>query len=167
MINRNKKGFTLIELLIVIVIIGILAVALVPKLMGAIGKSRDAARVAEVNSLVSALTSYSADNEEFPNDPGCVTPESGLGQLLIEDGYLKKSDFPNDPSAKSKVGSCIGTFYYTPLSVNGIEQAGAAVIAHMESEKKGNSDSASVSGDLQDVENNLGEEGTYYVKTVN
>ena len=42
--SLKKKAFTLVEMLIVVVIIGILAAALIPRLTGAQSKARDAAR---------------------------------------------------------------------------------------------------------------------------
>ncbi|MDX9971313.1 MAG: type II secretion system protein, partial [Candidatus Gracilibacteria bacterium] len=48
---KNRKGFTLIELLIVITIIGILAVAFLPTLLGAPAKGRDTQRIADLQKL--------------------------------------------------------------------------------------------------------------------
>jgi prepilin-type N-terminal cleavage/methylation domain-containing protein len=55
------KAFTLVEMLIVIVIIGILASALIPKLQGMQGKARDTARKADLNQLGTAFAVYQAD----------------------------------------------------------------------------------------------------------
>ncbi len=61
------KSFTLIELLIVIVIISILAVALIPRLIGAQWSARNAARVANINQLSTALALYASENWSYPN----------------------------------------------------------------------------------------------------
>ena len=61
MTKTNTKAFTLIELLIVIVIIGILAVALIPRLTGSQATARDTAKKAtlqQVATIISAYTNY-------------------------------------------------------------------------------------------------------------
>ena len=61
----KKRWFTLIEMLIVIVIIGILAWALIPRIGSARDKANDTAREANVRSLATALVSYGLDHD-FP-----------------------------------------------------------------------------------------------------
>ena len=56
-----KKSFTLIEMLIVVVIIGILAAALIPRLQSAQARSRDATRKVDIKSIYTALLLYFAD----------------------------------------------------------------------------------------------------------
>ena len=67
MTSRNlNKTFTLIEMLIVIVIIGILAAALVPRLQSVQGRARDTKRIADISQLHSALMIYKTDNGTYP-----------------------------------------------------------------------------------------------------
>jgi prepilin-type N-terminal cleavage/methylation domain-containing protein len=56
--TKNTKAFTLIELLIVIVIIGILAVALLPRLQGAQSTARDTARKASLQQIATVASAY-------------------------------------------------------------------------------------------------------------
>ena len=58
----KKRWFTLIEMLIVIVIIGILAWALIPRVWSARDKANDTAREANVRSLATAMVSYGMDH---------------------------------------------------------------------------------------------------------
>jgi type IV pilus assembly protein PilA len=55
--TKNTKAFTLIELLIVIVIIGILAVALIPRLTGAQASARDTARRSSLQQASTIVSS--------------------------------------------------------------------------------------------------------------
>ena len=72
--KKNKKhGFTLIEMLIVIVIIGILAAALIPRLGSARGRANDVARKADLSQVATALVSYQIDHGQFPTSAGALS----------------------------------------------------------------------------------------------
>ena len=64
--KNTKKGFTLIEMLIVIVIIGILAAAFIPRLSSARGRANDVARKADLAQVAAALVSHQIDYGSFP-----------------------------------------------------------------------------------------------------
>ena len=53
-------------MLIVIVIIGILAAALIPRVTGMQARARDTARSADINQLNTAIFLYQADNNSLP-----------------------------------------------------------------------------------------------------
>ncbi len=57
----QKRSFTLIEMLIVIVIIGILASALVPRLISVQGRARDTRRKTDLKNIYNANEIYLAD----------------------------------------------------------------------------------------------------------
>jgi type II secretion system protein G len=69
--KNTKKAFTLIEMLIVIVIIGILMAALIPRLSSARGRANDVARKSHLSQVATALISYQIDHGKFPT---CPTP---------------------------------------------------------------------------------------------
>ncbi len=62
----TKKGFTLVELLVAIGIIATLAAILLPNLMGARERARDAQRKQDLDSVKSALRLYYNDHERYP-----------------------------------------------------------------------------------------------------
>lgn len=61
-----KKTFTLIEMLIVIVIIGILAAALVPRLQSVQARARDAKRKVDLRTIGNGVEMYKTDNSVYP-----------------------------------------------------------------------------------------------------
>jgi len=83
----TKKGFTLIELLIVIVIIGVLALALLPTILEGPKKARDAARLADLNRIQTAYQKYVAvDGNATPlnlgNGAGTYNADDILGEIM-------------------------------------------------------------------------------------
>ncbi|MCL6484614.1 type II secretion system major pseudopilin GspG [Janthinobacterium lividum] len=99
--QRRARGFTLIEIMVVVVIMGILASLVVPKLIARTGESKVAAAKVDIATVMQALKLYRLDNQRYP------TTEQGL-QALIEKpsagpaangwkagGYLEK--MPKDP----------------------------------------------------------------------
>jgi general secretion pathway protein G len=64
--RKNPKGFTLIEMLIVIVIIGVLATALIPRLTQVQGRARDTARKTGLQQILTALVTYQSDYGQYP-----------------------------------------------------------------------------------------------------
>ncbi len=94
-----QAGFTLIELLVVIIIIGLLAALVGPKLFGRVGKGRQAAAQAQIELFGTALDNFRLDTGRYP------TSDEGLRALLVIPGaienwdgpYLKKQEIPVDP----------------------------------------------------------------------
>ena len=107
---KSKKGFTLIELLVVMVIVGLLAALVGPKLFPKLGKGKQAATKAQIELLGQALDQFRLDTGRYP-----VTQE-GLNALVANttgienwDGpYLKKA-LPNDPWGRAYNYQCPGT----------------------------------------------------------
>jgi type II secretion system protein G len=90
---KRQEGFTLLELLIVIVIIGILALIIVPGLASGPKRARDTTRKTDIRALKNALETYYNDNNVYPT--GTNVNVSTL-TVLVPD-YLKT--IPNDPKA--------------------------------------------------------------------
>ncbi len=70
-----QRGFTLIEIMVVIVILGVLAALVVPKVMGRPDEARIVAAKQDIQALSQALKLYRLDNQRYP------TTEQGLQSL--------------------------------------------------------------------------------------
>lgn len=101
--KTKNSGFTLIEIMVVIVILGILAGLIVPRIMGRPEEARRTKAALTLRSLDSALKLYKLDNGVYP------TTEQGLEALIDkpdtgtvpgnwrEGGYLDSTRVPKDP----------------------------------------------------------------------
>ena len=108
MLKRHaKKWFTLIEMLIVIVIIGILAAYLIPRIWSAQGKARDVARKADLRQYSAALSSYMLDHRHYIQATWCV---SDVLKDLVDNGYITSID--KDPSSTGGPNCTSGYYYY-------------------------------------------------------
>jgi general secretion pathway protein G len=94
-------GFTLIEIMVVIVILGILAALIVPRIIERPDEARVIAAKNDIAAIMQALKLYRLDNQRYP------TTEQGLTALVIRptapptpqnwkpNGYLER--LPKDP----------------------------------------------------------------------
>lgn len=100
----KQSGFTLIEIMVVVVILGILAAAVVPKIMSRPEQARIEKAKHDVTALETALELYKLENYNYPStDQGLealVTKPSGSPQPrnYQKGGYIKKLN--KDPWGK-------------------------------------------------------------------
>ncbi|MGB5081390.1 MAG: type II secretion system major pseudopilin GspG [Burkholderiales bacterium] len=98
---RRTAGFTLIEILVVIVILGILASLIVPRVMDRPDQARVTAARADIAAIIGGLKLYRLDNGTYPSaDQGLEAlvkkPERGeIPRNWKSGGYLER--LPNDP----------------------------------------------------------------------
>ena len=89
--KRNHAGFTLIEILIVMVIIGMLAALVGPRMFGKVGKSKQKAAKAQISLFETALDTYRLDIGRYP------TTDMGMEALRTKPDGLEKWDGPYLP----------------------------------------------------------------------
>ena len=99
--NNKRKGFTLIEIMVVLVIIGIMAALIVPKVLGRAEDARKVAAKSDMSAITNALKMYSLDNMRYPtNQQGlqALTTKPSVAPIpknYHDGGYLDK--LPTDP----------------------------------------------------------------------
>src|SRR5690349_15404860 len=76
--HSRARGFTLIEIMVVVVIMGVLAALVVPKLMGRADEARITAARVDIANIMQALKMYKLDNQRYP------TTEQGLQALVTK-----------------------------------------------------------------------------------
>jgi general secretion pathway protein G len=101
LINKGVRGFTLIEIMVVVVILGILAAIIVPKIVDRPEQARIVKAKQDIMAIQSALELYKLDSAVYP------TTDQGLKALVTKPtsepipndwksgGYLQK--MPIDP----------------------------------------------------------------------
>jgi general secretion pathway protein G len=101
----RQQGFTLLEVMVVVVILGILAALVVPKIISRPDEARVIAAKQDIASLMQALKLYRLDNQRYP------TTEQGLQALVTKptaspvptnwkpSGYIER--LPKDPWGQS------------------------------------------------------------------
>ncbi len=98
----DNRGFSLIELMVVVIILGILAMYIGPKLMGRTEDAKIIQTRVQIESLETALKLYKLDNGVYPGtEQGLQAlveqPDTGvLPKKWRKGGYLEKGRVPKD-----------------------------------------------------------------------
>jgi general secretion pathway protein G len=94
----DQAGFTLIELLIVVIILGVLAGLVGPRLFGRVGQSRQAAARVQIELLGAALDQFKLDVGRYPSSQeGLQALQQSPGNAPGWEGPYLKKDIPRDP----------------------------------------------------------------------
>lgn len=99
--SRRQRGFTLIEIMVVVVILGILAAVVVPRIMDRPDDARIAKARQDIRVLESSLNLYKLDNFYYPSTQqgleALVTQPSGepAARNWKSGGYVQ--NLPKDP----------------------------------------------------------------------
>ncbi|HOJ51300.1 MAG TPA: type II secretion system major pseudopilin GspG [Syntrophales bacterium] len=124
---ERQKGFTLIELMVVIVILGILAGLIIPRIMGRPDEARRAKARIQMEGIETALKLYRLDNGFYPSteqglraliEPPTIPPEP---RRWRSGGYLEGGRVPKDPWGNEYVYKCPGAHGEFDLSSYGAD----------------------------------------------
>jgi general secretion pathway protein G len=110
-IGNRQLGFTLIEIMVVIVILGILATLIMPKILDRPEQAKRTAARLQIAHFKSALQLYKLDVGHYPS-----AGEGGLNALVTSPGvtgwktggYLDSDSVPKDPWGNAYVYTCPG-----------------------------------------------------------
>ena len=110
----GDSGFTLIELLVVIVILGLLASIVGPKILNRADDAKFTKAISDIQGLSTALSMYKLDNGIYPDTEQGLqalieSPASGtLPKKWRKGGYLQIRKIQKDPWNNDYVYICPG-----------------------------------------------------------
>lgn len=108
-VKRREQGFTLMEIMIVVIIIGLLAALVGPKLFGHVDKAKKETARAQIQNFGSALDALRLDVGRYPSSEEGLRAlrEKPSGMEAWKGPYLQK-EVPADPWGKPYVYRCPG-----------------------------------------------------------
>ncbi len=106
---KRQNGFTLIEIMVVVIILGLLAGIVLPKILGREEEARSTTAKVQIKSLESALYQFKLHSGFYPTtdqglDALIKKPETGrIPSKWQEGGYLTPARIPKDPWGKDYI----------------------------------------------------------------
>ena len=89
---KRENGFTLIEVLAVIIIIGVLAAIVIPKLASSTANARRKADVATAHQVKTALDRYQLETGTYPKDADLTVTDGTVASPKLIPKYVSKLD---------------------------------------------------------------------------
>ncbi|MCB1903039.1 MAG: type II secretion system major pseudopilin GspG [Gammaproteobacteria bacterium] len=111
--QQRHSGFTLIELLVVLVILGLLAGLVGPKVVSYLGRGKSDTAKLQIEQLAAAMDLYLLDVGRYPSADEGISAllQNSYGAKNWRGPYLRKDEIPLDPWGNE--------FHYEPPGQNG------------------------------------------------
>ena len=111
--QQRNSGFTLIELLVVLVILGLLAGLVGPKVVSYLGRGKSDTAKLQIEQLAAAMDLYLLDVGRYPSADEGISAllQNSSGAKNWRGPYLRKDEIPLDPWGNE--------FHYEPPGQNG------------------------------------------------
>jgi prepilin-type N-terminal cleavage/methylation domain-containing protein len=119
-VRRNESGFSLIELLIVILIIGILAAVILPRLGGSLIAANEAAAVQSIKNYIQGQLTFSVSQRGYFGGPAELSQAGAISQGLAEQvgangAAVSKGGYEGSASHSGDAQNGLGTKYAIEL----------------------------------------------------
>ncbi|MDP8216970.1 MAG: type II secretion system protein GspG [Candidatus Kaelpia imicola] len=123
-LKKNKTGFTLAEIVAILVILSLLSGVITPQIVKTIKKGRDARRIADIDSLASALQIYHLDNTVYPTAAAWTYSTGAFLGDLTTGNYITQTieDPKNDATYKYAYIRVAGDDPYAVIGCTKFEQ---------------------------------------------
>jgi len=98
--NRPQRGFTFLEIMLVVMIIGLLAAIVGPRIVSQGEKARKKTTALQIQAISAGLKMYALDNGSFPNTQqglqALLVKPSDVDQNVWDGPYIDATQVPRD-----------------------------------------------------------------------